>query len=297
MPQGHEGVTPLSLDAPAKLNLSLRVVGRREDGYHLLETEMVLLELADRLLLLPGASGLRVEAPPDEEIPLGPGNLAWRGLLAGLGHEPELACLALEKRIPAGAGLGGGSSDAAAAWRIGRHLAGQEEAASAADLEELAAIGADVPFFAASCVAAQVAGIGERVTPIAPPDGPPYAVLAHPDFRLPTADVFAELRPGDLGTPSEPGRNDLLAAALRLRPELGEVVRKVADAGGDARLTGSGSTVFALSDDPERVAGMAAQLRRAGLRTTETRIRSAPATIHELDDATDDGGAPPSGMG
>ncbi len=298
MARVREGVTPLSLDAPAKLNLSLRVVGRREDGYHLLETEMVLLELADRLLLLPGASGLRVEAPPHEEIPVGPGNLAWRGLLAGLGHEPELACLALEKRIPAAAGLGGGSSDAAAAWRIGRRLAGQEETASAADLESLTAIGADVPFFAARCVAARVAGIGERVTPIASPDGAPYAVLAHPDFRLTTADVFAELRPADLGAPpSEPGRNDLLAAALRLRPELGEVLRKVADAGGEARLTGSGSTVFALSDDPERAAGMAAQLRRAGLRTTETRIRSAPAVIHELDDAPDDGGAPPSGMG
>ena len=63
-------MTPLSLEAPAKLNLSLRVVGRRPDGFHLLETEMVLLELADRLLLLPGAPGLRVEAAPGEEIPL-----------------------------------------------------------------------------------------------------------------------------------------------------------------------------------------------------------------------------------
>ncbi|HET7082447.1 MAG TPA: 4-(cytidine 5'-diphospho)-2-C-methyl-D-erythritol kinase, partial [Candidatus Limnocylindria bacterium] len=96
----------LSLEAPAKLNLSLRVVGRRPDGFHLLETEMVLLELADRLLLLPGATGLRVEAAPGDEIPLDASNLAWRGLLAGLGGPPELACLALEKRIPAAAGLG-----------------------------------------------------------------------------------------------------------------------------------------------------------------------------------------------
>ncbi|HTE66347.1 MAG TPA: 4-(cytidine 5'-diphospho)-2-C-methyl-D-erythritol kinase, partial [Candidatus Binatia bacterium] len=71
-------MTPLSLEAPAKLNLSLRVVGRRPDGYHLLETEMVLLELADRLLLLPGATGIRVEAPPEEEIPVDRANLAWR---------------------------------------------------------------------------------------------------------------------------------------------------------------------------------------------------------------------------
>lgn len=285
-------MTPLSLEAPAKLNLSLRVVGQRADGYHLLETEMVLLDLADRLLLLPGAPGLRVEAPPDEEIPVDRRNLAWRGLLAGLGAEPELVCLALEKRILAGSGLGGGSSDAAAAWRIGRHTAGRDETASASDLESLAAIGADVPFFAARCVAARVAGIGERVIPIASPAGGPFAVLVHPAFRLTTADVFSELRPGDLGAPpGEPGRNDLLPAALRLRPELGEVLRQVADAGGDARLTGSGSTVFALSDDPERAAGMAAQLRRAGLRTTETRLRSGPAAIHELDDAPNDGGA------
>ena len=100
-------MTPLTLEAPAKLNLSLRVVGRRPDGYHLLETEIALLELADRLLLLPGATGLRVEAPPEDGIPLDRTNLAWRGLVAGLGGEPELVCLALEKRIPAGAGLGG----------------------------------------------------------------------------------------------------------------------------------------------------------------------------------------------
>jgi 4-diphosphocytidyl-2-C-methyl-D-erythritol kinase len=291
-------VTPISLDAPAKLNLSLRVVGRREDGYHLLESEMVLLELADRLLLMSGAPGLRVEASPEEEIPVDRRNLAWRGLLAGLGREPELVCLALEKRIPAAAGLGGGSSDAAAAWRLGRRAAGIDEAASAADLESLATIGADVPFFAARCVAALVAGIGERVTPVAPPVSAVYAVLAHPDFRLSTADVFAELRPGDLGAPRpEPGHNDLLAPALRLRPELGDVLRQLARAGGEPCLSGSGSTVFALSDDPERIAGMAAQLRRSGLRATETRIRSEPAAISELPDAPNDGGASPSGMG
>ncbi|MGZ6255516.1 MAG: 4-(cytidine 5'-diphospho)-2-C-methyl-D-erythritol kinase, partial [Candidatus Limnocylindria bacterium] len=90
----------ISLEAPAKLNLSLRVVGERPDGFHLLETEMALLELADRLLLLPGAVGLRVEAQAGEEIPLDRRNLAWRGLLAGLGAEPQLICLTLGKRIP-----------------------------------------------------------------------------------------------------------------------------------------------------------------------------------------------------
>ncbi|MEP6808221.1 MAG: 4-(cytidine 5'-diphospho)-2-C-methyl-D-erythritol kinase, partial [Chloroflexota bacterium] len=162
-------MTALSLDAPAKLNLSLRVVGERSDGYHLLNTEMVLLELADRLLLLPGATGLRVEAPRDDRIPLDRTNLAWRGLLAGVGAEPELVCLALEKRIPAGSGLGGGSSDAAAAWRLGRHAVG---AASIPGIDELAALsrlGADVPFFAAATAAARVGGIGEQILPIPVP--------------------------------------------------------------------------------------------------------------------------------
>jgi len=218
-------MNPLSLEAPAKLNLSLRVVGRREDGFHLLETEMVLLELADRLLLMPGAPGLRVEAGPDAPrldaaIPLDPRNLAWRGLVAGQGREPDSLCLALDKRIPTAAGLGGGSSDAAAGWRLGRVAAGRPEVATDADLVALATIGADVPFFAARCAAAAVAGVGERVTPIDAPERLRHVVLVFPGFRLSTAEVFAELRPADLRDPRpEPGRNDLLAPALRLRPE------------------------------------------------------------------------------
>lgn len=112
-------VTPLRLAAPAKLNLSLRVVGRREDGIHELDGVMLLLELADRLLLLPGCSGLRVTDGDGEPVPglpvRGAENLAWLGLGAGLDGAPDeaLVCLTLEKRVPVAAGLGGGSSDAA----------------------------------------------------------------------------------------------------------------------------------------------------------------------------------------
>jgi 4-diphosphocytidyl-2-C-methyl-D-erythritol kinase len=288
-------VTPLRLEAPAKLNLSLRVVGRRPDGYHLLETEMVLLELADQLLLLPGATGLHVEAPPDEEIPVDGSNLAWRGLLTGIGGEPQLTCLALEKHIPAGSGLGGGSSDAAAAWRLGRRAAGAREAATPDDLAALADLGADVPFFAAQTAAARVSGIGERVTRLPPPPAQ-LAVLVHPGFRLATAAVYGELRPADLGA-GRPDGNDLLAPSLRLRPELGDLMRRVAEAGGEPRLTGSGSTVFALTDDPERAASLADRLRRNGVAVTETRLRRQPAAIVELDDESDDAGASARGMG
>jgi 4-diphosphocytidyl-2-C-methyl-D-erythritol kinase len=288
-------MTPLSLDAPAKLNLSLRVVGRRPDGFHLLETQMVLLELADRLLLLPGATGLRVEAPPEDEIPVDQGNLAWRGLVAGLGGPPELACLALEKHIPAAAGLGGGSSDAAAAWRLGRRAAGASEAATPDDLSALALIGADVPFFAAGVTAALMTGIGEVVTPIDPPSSD-HVVLVLPAFRLSTAAVFAELRDADLAT-DRPGGNDLLAPALRLRPEIDELLREVVAAGGDPRMTGSGSTIFTMTDDPDRAAAIAATLRGSGVRVTITRIRREAARIVELDDAPLDAGASAPGMG
>lgn len=288
-------MTPLSLEAPAKLNLSLRVVGRRADGFHLLKTEMVLLELADRLLLMPGATGLRVEAQAEEEIPVDDSNLAWRGLLAALGGTPDLVCLTLEKRIPAGAGLGGGSSDAAAAWRLGRRASGAPEDATAADLESLARLGADVPFFASRAPAAMVGGIGERVRPLTD-TRTDHAVLADPGFRFSTAAVFGELRPADIGIEQLEG-NDLLAPALRLRPELGDLMRLVSTAGGTPRMTGSGSIVFTLTDDAERAASIAASLRERRVRVLETRLRGRAAEIVEVGQAPQDAGASAPSVG
>ena len=268
----------MRLEAPAKLNLSLRVVGRRDDGLHLLESELALLELADRLLLLPGCSGLRVEGEGAADLPLDGGNLAWRGLRAGLGHEPDLVCLALEKRIPAAAGLGGGSSDAAAAWRLGRAVNGHKGSATTAELVELATIGADVPFFAAEVAAARVGGIGELVEPL--PATVRDVTLLHPPFGLSTADVFAATRPEEWGS----NENDLLPAARRLRPELDELFTLMRAAGGTPRLTGSGPTIFTLADDEEHATAIATALERNGARTTITRTREAPATIQATDD-------------
>jgi 4-diphosphocytidyl-2-C-methyl-D-erythritol kinase len=271
-------MTPLRLEAPAKLNLSLQVVGRRVDGFHELDSEFVLLELADRLLLLPGCSGLRVEPPGTPDVPLGADNLAWRGLVAGLGEEPMLVCLALEKRIPAGGGLAGGSSDAAAAWRLGRAWAGRTAGATADDLAALASIGADVPFFAAAVPAARVRGLGERVEPSSPRRL--EAVLVHPPFGLSTAAVFAELRPDEHGRAD----NDLLAPARRLRPELDAIFAAVQRAGGDPRLSGSGSTVFAVTPDPERADAVAASLSADGLTVTRTRTRMRAADIEFIEE-------------
>lgn len=267
------GTTALGLEAPAKVNLDLRVVGRREDGYHLLESTIILLELADSLLLLPGCSGLRVEGAASDDVPTDPSNLAWRGLVAGLGGEPELACLALEKRIPAAAGLGGGSSDAAAAWRLGRAWRGASEEPTAADVAELTAIGADIPFFASGAPAARVEGIGERVRPL--PAAELAIVLVHPALRLRTRDVFGELREEEWGS----GPNDLLAPAARLCPQIAELFALVVAAGGEPRLTGSGPTVFAATEDPERARDIGSRLARAGLSVTVTRSRRAAASI------------------
>ncbi len=214
-----DGDQRLRLDAPAKLNLSLSVVGRRADGMHELASTFALLDLADRLELeRPSADlgpGLELDASPEEAIPSEPQrNLAWQGLRAGLEREPAWR-LRVHKRIPAAAGLGGGSSDAAAGWRLGRRRRGAAERPDERELIELASVGADVPFFAAQVAAAEVRGIGERLTPIAVRRD--HVVLVVPAFRLSTAAVFAELAPSDWSRSPEPGRNDLLAAARRLR--------------------------------------------------------------------------------
>jgi 4-diphosphocytidyl-2-C-methyl-D-erythritol kinase len=236
----------------------------------------VLLELADGLLLMPGGSGLRVEGDGAGTLPIGDDNLAWRGLRAGMGGEPELACLALDKRIPSAAGLGGGSSDAAAAWRLGRAWRGLGDRAAADELVSLAEIGADVPFFASGAAAARVTGIGERIEPL--PPVPRHVVLVHPSFGLSTAAVFAELRPEEWGRHD----NDLLAPARRLRPELDGLLATVTKAGGEPRLTGSGPTLFSLTEDPERAAAIVATLTDAGIRASSTRTRDTAASIERI---------------
>ena len=268
---------PLRIEAPAKLNLSLRIVGRRDDGFHLLDGELVLLELADRLLLMPGCSGLRISGE-SAGIPVEADNLAWRGLLAGLDRAPDLACLTLEKGIPVAAGMGGGSSDAAAAWRLGRAWRGMAEDATEADLIALSRIGADVPFFAAQQPAARITGIGERIEPLPAVDR--HVVLVHPPFGLSTSAVFAELRPDEWGR----APNDLLAPARRLRPELDELFAVVRAAGGEPRLTGSGPTIFSLGDDPEHATSVAQRLASGGVHATITRTRTTPTVIEAIEE-------------
>ena len=208
--------------APAKLTLSLRVTGVRDDGYHLVDAEMVTLDLADELVFTDG-DGLAIEGiavDVDED------NLVRRALRA----VGRTAHVTLTKRIPAGAGLGGGSADAAAVLRW----------AGCDDLDVAVALGADVPF----CLRggrARVTGIGEVLEPL--PFVERTFTLLTPPLHVSTPAVY---RAWDaLGGPRAEGPNDLEPAALEVEPRLAEWRDRLAEATGQVPvLAGSGGTWF-----------------------------------------------------
>jgi 4-diphosphocytidyl-2-C-methyl-D-erythritol kinase len=221
---------PTTLLAPAKLTISLRIVGVRDDGYHLLDAEMVSLDLADSLSFADGDGLTVVGGPPG--IPAGDDNLVCRAL-AAVGRT---AAVTLTKRIPAGGGLGGGSSDAAAVLR----WAGVE------DLSVASKLGADVPF----CVhggRAQVGGTGEVLTPL--PFLPRVFTLVTPPFGCSTPAVYRAW--DDMGGPVGPSGNDLEPAALRVEPRLAAWRDHLGDETGMTPvLAGSGSTWFVEGSFP-----------------------------------------------
>lgn len=218
--------------APAKLTLSLRVVGVRDDGFHLIDAEMATVDLADRLTIDPGdgLEVLGVDGGP--EVGDGNDNLVRRALvLAG-----RTAQVRVEKVIPAGAGLGGGSADAAAVLR----WAGFD------DLVAASAIGADVAF----CLVggrARVTGIGEVVEPL-PFEERTFTLLT-PPVGCPTPAVYR--RWDEMGGPSGGRGNDLEQAAVDLVPDLARWRDSLAEASGlQPRLAGSGSTWFVEGEFP-----------------------------------------------
>ncbi len=223
---------PAVLTAPAKLTLSLRVLGICSDGLHRIDAEMVTLDLVDTVRVGAG-SGVRFEGPEGEGVEVGE-DLVTRALTAVGRHDRVV----VDKRIPSGAGLGGGSADAAAILR----WAGVTDAARGAHL------GADVPF----CLVggrARVTGIGEVVTPL-PPIARTFTLLT-PAVRCPTAAVYAAW--DELGGPTGPNGNDLEPAALHAVPELARVRDELGDATGAVpRLAGSGSTWFVEGAHPGR---------------------------------------------
>ena len=263
----------LRLRAPAKVNLYLEVLGRRPDGYHDLRTLMAPVGLFDEIEIEPlqAPGGLEVECSGDDTVAPGEANLCHRaawfyfrrtGVEAG-------ARIRLRKRIPVGAGLGGGSSDAAATIMglesiFGRGLSPEDRR------EAARAVGADIPFFFARGPA-WVEGIGELVRPVC--TFPVlWLVLVHPGVSLSTAAVYSRLGKGltsrpqansitrfDLPEIARGLRNDLETAARELAPAIGEVLRALGEVGSEACLmSGSGSAAFGLFADEGRARQAAA---------------------------------------
>lgn len=224
---------PVVVPAPAKLTVSLRITGVRDDGYHLIDAEMVTVSLVDELtidptgqgiVVVPAGTGLPVTADRDNSV---------ARALALVGRT---AAVRLVKRIPAGAGLGGGSADAAAVLR----WAGWTDPAAAAGL------GADVPF----CVQggrARVTGVGEVLEPLT--HRAATYTLCIPPVACATPTVYAAW--DALGGPHGDGSNDLEPAALAVAPQLARWRDELGEATGRTpSLAGSGGTWFVSGSHP-----------------------------------------------
>jgi 4-diphosphocytidyl-2-C-methyl-D-erythritol kinase len=260
----------IRVPAPAKVNLTLRILARETSGYHQLETVFLALELCDVVTVAPGGRGirLRVEGPdlgPVEE------NLAYRaaaGFLETAGGTGGVE-ICLRKRIPAGSGLGGGSSDAAATLRaLSSLFPGRVDASR---LQTLAGtLGADVPFFLANTPMALAWGRGERLFPL-PPLPPAEVLVAVPPVAVRTPEAYrllARARGGRTGpvTPAvhtlaalgswdamaKAAWNDFESVIFREIPELARLKDGLAESGSLlSLLSGSGSALFAVFAEPE----------------------------------------------
>ncbi|WP_375412564.1 4-(cytidine 5'-diphospho)-2-C-methyl-D-erythritol kinase [uncultured Bradyrhizobium sp.] len=274
----------LSDDARAKVNLTLRVIGRRVDGYHDLESVVAFCDCADRLTLAPGTGlTLITTGPRAQDCGEASDNLVLKAarLLGERVGDLQAGAFTLDKALPVAAGIGGGSADAAAALRL---LARSNELAlDDPRLIEVAQLtGADVPVCLSSqaCV---MTGVGETLLPLSLPKMP--CVLVNPCVPVATRDVFAALglRHGQLlvgatdvifyqpkwpeaGAPIEAWikalagiGNDLEKPATRIQPVIGEILAALGQASGArlARMSGSGATCFAIFDrdgDAQRAA-------------------------------------------
>ena len=267
--------------APAKLNLYLHVVGKRDDGYHLLDSLVAFADIADRVTALPAPRlSLAIAGPFARDLADDDkSNLVWRAaeaLARQLGREPAVA-LTLEKNLPIASGIGGGSSDAAATLKALLDL-WQAKLEHGALAELAATLGADVPVCLAA-IPSWLGGIGERTEPaLALPRA--ALVLVNPGIALPTASVF-KARRGAYSTPARfiaapadasalaallaERHNDLTDAAIAQVPAIATVLERLRAADGAliARMSGSGATCFALFASDQAAKAAAAGLRAA----------------------------------
>jgi 4-diphosphocytidyl-2-C-methyl-D-erythritol kinase len=277
--------------APAKVNLTLEVLGPRADGYHELASVFATIDLRDRVRVAPWRA-LDVRIAPAVGAAAGD-DLASRAVraLAAASARPALAYVRVRKRIPVASGLGGGSSDAGAvlrglarAWRL-----------DGSDLGPIAArVGSDVPFFVSGAAYALVRGRGELVEALPAPE-PFWIALVQLREHVSTADVFAAHRakPSNgertatlatalrdrkvtVATIRDALSNDLTAAAERVAPTIAETRKTAASMGIDLAMSGSGPSLFAIGDDRAHAIGIARRLRRTGLRVRVLRLGVAP---------------------
>ena len=275
----------LRVAAPAKLNLYLHVVGRRDDGYHLLDSLAAFAAIGDELIFAPAADlSLVIDGPFARDLAADDSNLvlrAARALAAEAGRRPA-AAIRLTKRLPVASGIGGGSADAAATLRGLDRLWGTD--LPQVQLARIAlALGADVPVCLAG-VPSFFGGIGEEIA-LAGPLPPAHLVLVNPGAPLATATVFRVRAAGPMsGRYSEPGRwtggvadavalagmlakrrNDLTEAAIGLLPEIADVMATLERQPACllARLSGSGATCFGLFADGGEARGAAAAIASA----------------------------------
>jgi len=254
--------------APAKINLFLRVTGRRPDGYHELDSVFVPISIYDRLdIELRPAHSVSVQLFCDSDaVPGDERNLAFRAayeFLAEFSIQAEVL-IKLHKEIPSGAGLGGGSSDAGAVLRMMAVLCGVKQ--SSPLLRVAMKLGADVPFFL-NPTPSRVRGVGERREPLGQIEKP-FLLIAVPPVEVPTTLVFRHLRPEHWSGPAPDsdvlaivqgrvGRehlvNDLEQVAIAQWPEIGELKKLVEALGARAAaMTGSGGGVFGIFNSSEQ---------------------------------------------
>lgn len=282
--------------APAKVNLRLRVLAREESGYHQLETVFCAISLADRVVVARGEPGIRLEVEGGVDVGPPGRNLAVRAaerFHREMGIAPAVD-LHLTKQIPAAAGLGGGSSDAAAVLRALNALHG-DPLPRAALLQMAIELGADVPFFLCGSPLALAWGRGERLLSL-PPLSPRPVLVAHPGQAMPTADAFREvaaLRAGDY-TPEaaliDPGalrswdaiaslaRNDFEPVVLARIPILSSGLAAMREAGAFlSLLAGSGSSIFGIFDSEDMRDAACERVDALGMRSwrAETLARAA----------------------
>ncbi|MBR1228405.1 MULTISPECIES: 4-(cytidine 5'-diphospho)-2-C-methyl-D-erythritol kinase [unclassified Bradyrhizobium] len=272
----------------AKVNLTLRVVGRRTDGFHDLESVVAFADCADRLTLTPGSElTLQMSGPLAQACGETSDNLVLKAtrLLAERVPGLKAGSFTLDKVLPVAAGIGGGSADAAAALRLLAKLNGLS--LDDERLREVAlATGADVPVCLASR-ACDMTGVGDTLTPLSLPIMP--CVMINPCVPVPTKDVFKALglRSGELlvgvtdvfrgidwpeaGASVEDwvevlaaSANDLEAPAMRIQPVIGEVIAALNATNGAwlARMSGSGATCFAIYENTAEAGRAAEKIRR-----------------------------------